>query len=357
MVISALIAVTTGRSEAAGGSPAAALATIPGAAPALHQGDGGIPGGPGEGAGAAAGGCAFVATRPPTVGALEAALGITLPEPIGADLTMGAIQLPSPTASGVAGGAPLGGDVARLLVLYDWDLYHSRPIASTAALRGRGLVEFHVRFSRGRAACEAGLRAAFGASTELERPAPDGKGPAIRLRRYGSYFVDAADGDAVSLDWFASEPDWAAPPVDVEARARVLRELGKGLAGARSAEEVWQLVSHAPKGAGIVKAPGGDGEVSLQFVPPMPAAALAAALGWPRVAGQSVGVHQSSFRVVVPAGARWALPRIGPWEVDCALTSAPTGRALAGEQPAAVSLRSLGPKDAVRTIRLAPRGP
>ena len=89
-------------------------------------------------------------------------------------------------------------------------------------------------------------------------------------------------------------------------------------------------------------------------MPPMSATELAKALGFKNVVAQSVGVHMSSFRLADPKGNFGSPLRIGGWELECTLTSAPLGKRVPGKRPGPVALRQLGPDDKVRSIRVAP---
>jgi hypothetical protein len=138
--------------------------------------------------------------------------------------------------------------------------------------------------------------------------------------------VDDATTDAFVLEWYADEPDWAAPPADTAARANAVAALAAGTA-----------TPDALEAAGIVAT--GDGSYELH--PPMPALELARALGADDAFARTVDVHMSSWRLATRAGD---LP------VEATLDGPPRGEPVL-PLPAARTA-ALGDGDLVRYLRL-----
>lgn len=323
---------------------AASTATIDAAAPSRADG--------GDGAAPAQGALtdsrfAFVTRAPRTVGELEAALALHLADPPEPAARMGSLLIPS----GKDRKAPASSEIERVSVDYRWDRYHQAPVATVDALRRRDLVRYSVRFVRGRADCEAELRAAHGeprARAKPERPR------ATPHRQYGPFAVDASDGDAFTLEWYAQPPDWFADPVDDAARLAALAELARALPSAKGTGEIGPLAARWPRSAGIVaKGSLNAGDFWLELVPAMAAREVAQAFAMKSAVAESVGVHQSQWRLVETTGPRaWAAKRIGPWTLEPSLTEAPSGESIPHAPPGPTSRRALTPTDAVRSLRL-----
>jgi hypothetical protein len=235
---------------------------------------------------------AFVREAPETVGALAAALGVSV-DAIAAD-----------------GQSDMGYVMHdRFSATYDWDMYHEHPVRSADDLGGRRLQDYCVFGVAGRDACEATLRSLHGAPRAFgERT------------RYGPFFL--TPGEPFSLEWYETEPDWAMTPADPEERRAQLRAL---------------------------VAEGGY----LKLEPPMPAHELAAAIGRPDAVGVSTDVHMSHWVLAEPSGDRL---RIGGRSVEAMLGGWPTGPEVDGVSVPAAALHHLGPDDVVRWVRITPAG-
>jgi hypothetical protein len=200
-----------------------------------------------------------VIEQPETVGELAAAIGVPLADVVAAGMwDMGSIVND------------------RFSATYDWDMYHENPVRSADDLGHRRLRDYTVFYAAGRRECEAALRA-------LHEPQPVGE-----RTRYGPFFVSGPDSDRFSLEWYASEPDWAAPPVDPAARIAQVRAIAAAVERARTIEEAQAAV----------------GGASLRLHPPMPVADAARALGQPGAEPVAVDVHMSHWVIRVPLG-RW----------------------------------------------------
>lgn len=286
----------------------------------------------------------FVGAPPSRVGDLEAALRIHLPEPLPKRASTGSLLLPLPGEAN-----PLSDEIARLSATYVWDLYHQDAITDVAALRARALVDYSVHFARGRAPCEAALRATYGAPSSKLRAASD------PWRQYGPFFVDAKEGDAFVLAWYAKEPDWAAPSIDPDARLAAVRSLTLDLPIDATAEHVDRVMSTLPKSAGVVVKKGDSGDYGLELVPPMLAKDFTKAIGAPNAVGQSSDVHRSSWQLVVPSGqGDWTPARFGAWELAAYLDSRPSGGQVSEKRGPIPRLR-LGQSDKIRYIGLVLR--
>jgi hypothetical protein len=167
---------------------------------------------------------------------------------------------------------------------YEWDMHHEAPVETLGALARRRLTSFRVTLAGD---VEPALRDRFG-------PPRDG--------RYGPF---ALSPDA--LEWRAAWPAEAGDAAALADRIAAAREPGP-----------------------------------LPLDAPVPAAALAAALGHPDAVARTVDVHMSSWRLGPLA--------YGEWEVEAALERAPTGPE-AGSIPAGVA-RALDPDVRVHSVRL-----
>ena len=238
----------------------------------------------------------FVHRPPVTVADLASALGLSLSDLTAAGLFgMGSITVPG-----------------RLSADYVWDMYHERPVASAADLAGRRLSRYAAWFDAAvRPACAAELLAAYG-----EPVAVGGR------LRYGPFYLGEA------LEWFASTPDWAKPPVDPVARVRAVERL------------VADLSSDVPPGLGITVTGSG-----VRFDPPMPAADVARAIGHPDAVARTTDVHMSLWMLVSVNGDRTErLP------VTAHLTGGATGGAVPGVTAPAARVAHLGAGDTVTSI-------
>jgi hypothetical protein len=228
-----------------------------------------------------------------TVADLASALGLSL-----SDLTafgMGSITVPG-----------------RLSADYVWDMYHERPVASPAELAGRRLSRYSAWFDAGlRPACAAELRAAYGEPVAV----------AGRLR-YGPFYLGEA------LEWFASMPDRATPPVDPVARVRAVERL-VALSDSVPDPHLGITVS----GTGV------------RFDPPMPAADVARAIGYPDAVAQTTDVHMSLWMLVSVNGDRTERLRVTAY-----LTGGATGGAVPGVTAPAARVARLGPGDTVGSL-------
>ncbi len=281
---------------------------------------------------------AFVAEPPTRVGDLAAALSVRVADLIrDGGHSMGTIAAAPPTAPGAAGPAPLSGDVATLSGRYRWDIHHEHPVTSAGALADRQLTSYLVMFRRGRAACEAALRAQHGPPLANQRPGSRG------LHQYGPFFVSVGDGDDFVLEWYDAEPDWAKPAVDAGARIQAVADIAAVLRGAGT--------------EAAIAARAGDVGIrtidrGLEFEPPMPATDFARALGVPDPVARTVGVHMSEWRIATVAGAGTADLRVGPWELEAYLDGPASGDAVPGVSIPAGVVRRLGERDVVRSVRI-----
>jgi len=207
-------------------------------------------------------GFAFVRDPPERLGDLAAALGIAV-------------------ADVFAGGRSDMGHVVddRFSATYDWDMYHENPVRSADDLARRRLRDYAVFYAAGRGDCEAALRSVHGAPRDV----------AGRVR-YGPFFL-SGDGDRFNLEWYASEPDWAAPPVDPAARIAKVQAIAAAIERAETIEEAQAAL----------------GGPSLRFHPPMPTADAARALGRPGAEPVAVDVHMSHWVIRV---------QLGGWRVE-----------------------------------------
>jgi hypothetical protein len=243
-----------------------------------------------------------VVHRPPqTVADLTAAVGLSM-----TDLTapgrfgMGSVVVPG-----------------RLSADYAWDMYHERPVASASDLAGRRLTRYAVWFDAGdRPACAAELFSAYG-----EPVAVAGR------HRYGPFFLS----EACALEWFASTPDWAKPPVDAAARVKAVERL---VAGADLAD--------LPPGLGITVSGTG-----VRLDPPMPAADVACAIGHPAAVAQTTDVHMSRWALVTVTGDRTSRPRVTAY-----LTGPATGGDVPGVTAPAARVARIGAADTIAVLDL-----
>ena len=159
-----------------------------------------------------------------------------------------AAALGVPLADVVAGGMWDMGSVHhdRFAATYEWDMYHEHPVASEAQLAHRRLSSYQVRS--------------------------------------GSF----------SLEWYATEPDWAAPPVDPAERFAQLQAIAAAIERATTIEEAQAAL----------------GGTSLRLHPPMPVRDAARALGRPDAVPIALDVHRS----------HWVLRfQLGRWRVEATL--------------------------------------
>ncbi len=178
---------------------------------------------------------------------------------------------------------------------YEWDMYHEAPVETLGALAGRRLSSYRIALTE---EIENSLRERFG---EPE--------PVNARRRYGPFFAAGTE-----LEWYASEPDWAKRQVNLRA-----------------------LLDRIAKAAG-------PGEMTLD--PPVPALALARALGEPAPTARTVDVHMSSWRMQ-PL-------RHGRWELTATLGGSPGGADVPGESPPAARLAYVGEDATIRSLELTP---
>jgi hypothetical protein len=266
----------------------------------------------------------FVRRPPIVVGDLVAALGVQPADLVQEGMSgMGSIMVTTGLPPAVTG----------LSASYWWDLYHERPVSSAVALAQRSLSRYTVRFAAGRPACEAELRAVHGPPT-----------PVAGRHRYGPFFVDG-DGERFVLEWFATTPDWAMPPVDAAARMRAVAELAARVTGASSAQELALALADVPADAGITAS-----GIELRFQPPMLASDLARALGCPDAVAQTVDVHMSSWTLATVTGDRTARLRLGRWRVDTHVDGGASGGEVPGVQAPAALVAFLGAEDIVRWV-------
>jgi len=272
----------------------------------------------------------FVRHPPALVGDLAAALGVRLAGLVpDGGYGMGLIVVTSGLPAGVDG----------IWADYWWDQYHERPVGSTEALAGRRLVRYGVRFAAGRRACEAELRVVHGPPAVL-----------AGRRRYGPFFVDDGDGERFALEWFATTPDWAIPPVDAVARIRAVEQVAARVALASSDPELTAALAGVPAGTGITASVDG-----LRFLPRMPATDLAGALGYPRAVGQTVGVHMAVWTLVTVVGDRTERLHLGRWRVDAYLDGRASGGGVPGVHAPAALVAFLGAEDAVTSVNFTDR--
>jgi len=221
---------------------------------------------------------ALVRDPPVSVGELAAALGLR----IEALVPHGMFSMGSILGPGVSAE-------------YEWDMYHEAPVETLGALARRRLVSYRV--SGPDAELEAELRARYGEGA-AGAPADTRDVP----RRYGPF---ALSPDA--LEWHAT---WPVPPGDPAA--------------------VVALIDAASE----------PGPLALEA--PVPAVALAAALGHPGAVARTVDVHMSSWQIEPLT--------YGEWEVDAALERAPSGPPL--PSPPATATRALDPEVLVHGVTL-----
>ncbi len=178
---------------------------------------------------------------------------------------------------------------------YEWDIHHEAPVETLGALAERRLVAYRV--SAPSDAMESALRALYG-----EGAAGDAAARGSAARRYGPFALSAD-----SLEWRAA---WPLPPGDAEA-------LAVRIAAARE-----------------------PGPIALDA--PVPAAALAAALGHPGAVARTVDVHMSRWRIEPLSH--------GGWEVEAMLERAPAGE----PRPSlpATATRALDPEVLVCSVTL-----
>lgn len=234
------------------------------------------------------------------------------------------------------GDEPLMGFVEAGGVQIDfwWDMFHENPVSSVEVLADKRMDEYSVRFDRGRDECEAALQHVYGPPQAKQRPSFGD------YRQYGPFFVDAGEGDAFTLEWYASEPDWAKPAVDPAVRADVVRAFAVAVA----VGEIEAAIGALPAGVGMAEREtyGQDSRL-LEFEPPMPAMACVDALGVRDAVAITTDVHMSSWRVEVPLGGvqLWAL--LDGW---------PSGDSVAGS--GGLGGKRLGDADTVRYLELKP---
>jgi hypothetical protein len=268
----------------------------------------------------------FIRRPPILVGGLAAALGVRVTDLVSdGRYGMGSILVTDLSAA-----------VNGVSADYEWDPYHERPVASAEALAQRHLSRYTVRFAAGRLACETALRDVHGPPI-----------PVAGRRRYGPFFV-GGDGEPFILEWFATIPDWAMPPADAAARIRTVEQLAARVTCASSDLELAAALADIPADAGITGSPTG-----LRFQPPMPAADLARALGFPTAVGQTIDVHMSSWTLVTVVGNRTARPHLGGWRVDARLDGQASGGDVPGAHAPAALVAFLGARDVVSSVGFA----
>lgn len=211
------------------------------------------------------------------------------------------------------GWRPVSDSISGIHGQYRFDVHHERPLRTAAQIGARELTEYHVFFRRGRPAWEASLADQYGPAVEV-----------AGRRRYGPFFLSGSDDDRFELRWFEREPDWAKPPVDEVERAAMLRRFAVALASAATEAErdaaFGELASLDALGLGmVVSGP------SVAFDPPIPAQAIASALGHPGAIAVTVDVHMSLWRLMTVTSTGVDRLRIGGWEVDVHLSGSPSG--------------------------------
>lgn len=252
--------------------------------------------------------------RPPvTVGELVAALGLRLHdigEPWRPDDR--SVRLPHGTAS------------------YDWDPYHQAPVTTVAQLGRVHLSSYELSFPGGRFRCEQALHDTYGPPREV-----------ARRRRYGSFFVDAADRDAFRLEWYRQEPEWAMLQADEAVRWQAVRCLADRIRRAPDEQQAQAAV---------------DG-LQLGATPPLRAVDLAVALGYPgypHAVARSVDVHMSVYVLADLRGDRVERLWVGRYLVE-AMIGSPSGGDVEGVQAPAARVCRVGPGDPVTSVRLTRR--
>lgn len=294
----------------------------------------------------------LIAAPPSRVGELAAALDVSLAELLGDGKLTGFVVVAYPDSAAKA--------LRTLRLSFAWDFHHDQPIASEANLGDRQLQHYVADFNEGRAACEAALRAVFG------EPSRKRQGPSIfrRLpgrigavprsspertrsyRQYGPFFIEEVpntEDDRLSLEWFASEPDWAKPAVDAQRRKDALRGMAKRIARSSTADQIRQAIEQRPEDVGMrltaqTTSEGTNHGVAME--PPISALDFADAFGLRKCQVQALNHHQNRWEVLVP---RWTIdwrrmplplrrrllhPRLGKWRVEASLDDAPTGTEL-----------------------------
>jgi hypothetical protein len=172
-------------------------------------------------------------------------------------------------------------------------MYHESPVETLGALAERRLSSYRIALTP---ALETALRDRFG-----EPELVHGR------RRYGPFYVVDAE-----LEWYATEPDWAKPQLDLQALLDRIAEAG------------------AP------------GRIALD--PPVPALALARALGEPAPTARTVDVHMSSWRMQPLTHGRWQL--------TATLSGPPGGPDVPGDKPPAARLAYVGEAATIVTLSL-----
>ena len=208
---------------------------------------------------------------------------------------------------------------------YECDPYHQTPSVTLIELARAALSDYVLQLPGGRFRCEQALRDAYGPPREVRG-----------LRRYGNFFVDAADRDGFRLEWYRQEPDWARATADEGARWRALQGLADRIR--RAPDE-----QHARAAAD---------ELQLDLWPSLPAAELAVALGLPGhpdAVARSVDVHMTQYVLAELRGDRVERLRVGDYIVD-ATVQRPSGGVVDGVRVPAGVLVRIGPQDPVTAV-------
>lgn len=278
---------------------------------------------------------------PSTVSALERALSIAVDAAALAVSTMGKLTI-----------APQGSIVMNVSARYAWSPYSEGPVTKIDDLRGRDVSEWTATFSEGFDTLAAALRDRFGS-------------PRVRLDHhvYSTWILGGRTGHPCTLAFHAKLPDWAVEPPDSALRARALRDLADAVASAGDGVAVTRAAAAIPPGAGLVPSAerrdgAQHGPVEIELVPAIPAAELAAVLGWQSPAAQTFARLQDDWHLRLVTGKKdhvpeTALPSFGRYGVFAALDGRPTGGPLPGAiggPPGGTHL--FGPNDVVRFLRI-----
>jgi hypothetical protein len=178
---------------------------------------------------------------------------------------------------------------------YEWDMYHEAPVERLGALAARRLSSYRITLTE---ELEHALRERFGEPEHVQG-----------RRRYGPFFAGETE-----LEWYASKPDWARPGVNLQALLDRIAE---------------------------AETPG-----PIALDQPVPALALARALGCQTPTARTVDVHMSSSRME-PL-------RHGKWELIATLAGAPGGADVPGENPPAAGHAYVGEDAIILSLELAP---
>jgi hypothetical protein len=232
--------------------------------------------------------------------------------------------------------------ISTVTCTFRWDMHHERPVETKEQLAGRTLETYSVGFKTG--------RTAFVAAVSDRCGAPD---TVAGCQRWNQFFVKPGDGEHFRVEWYAREPDWAIPPVDEQARAQALADLLHRVASAGDdAAAVGALRDSSPV-AGIRVGGGGP---QLVFEPPIPAAAVVAAIGM--VADEAIGrttdVHMSSWDLARLVGTEVWAPTVGAWLVRAHLRGSPSGGDFPGMLLARSRVGRLGEGDMVGSLSFSP---